>query len=298
MSETGGDREASSDAPTPGGQAQGDPVTDQGNAITTSTLTAEPHAGRASRSLGRGKLLTKPRRSTVVLTVIALVSGLAFATVFAILVTSLTGKNAHAPVRTTGIPKTVSTKLANMMQLSPVPVSKAPGFTLTDQSGHPVSLASLHGHPVVLTFMDPHCTDICPLVSREFINAYKDLGTAGRNVVFIAVNVNPYHHSTADMAKYSNAEGLSSIPTWHFVTGSVPSLHKVWNNYDVQVQAPNPDADVIHTSLVYFIDRQGKERFVAAPMVDHTKSGTSFLPPGQLAEWGKGIALVTRAASH
>jgi len=263
-----------------------------------STLTAEPGAADASRTARRSRLLKKPRRSTVVLTVIALVSGAAFATVFAILVTSLAGKSTQPPVRTTGIPKTVSTKLANMMQLSPVPLHKAPGFTLMDQSGHPVSLASLHGHPVVLTFMDPHCTDICPLVSREFVNAYKDLGAAGRNVVFIAVNVNPYHHSTADTAKYSSAEGLSSIPTWHFVTGSVASMQKVWSNYAIQVQAPNPDADVIHTSLIYFIDPQGRERYLAAPMVDHTKSGTAFLPPGQLAAWGKGIALVTRAASH
>jgi len=224
------------------------------------------------------------------------VSGLVFATAFAILVTSLSGQK--SPVRTTGIPNTVNTKLATLMQLSPVKVIKAPRFTLTDQSGHAVSLASLRGHPVVVTFMDSHCTDICPLVSREFINAYKDLGAAGRNVVFIAVNVNPYHASTADMAQYSNAEGLNSIPTWHFVTGSIPSLHKVWRDYQIQVQAPNPDADVIHTSLIYFIDPQGKERYVAAPMVDHTKSGTAFLPAGQLAAWGKGIALVARATSH
>ena len=261
-------------------------------------LTTEPDAPGSGGPPRRGRFLVRPRRSTIVLGVIALVSGVAFATVFAFLVTSLAGQGAQPPTRTTGIPKTVSTKLATMMQLSPVPVTKAPGFTLTDQAGHPVSLASLHGHPVVLTFMDPHCTDICPLVSREFVNAYKDLGAAGRNVVFIAVNVNPYHHSTADMARYSTAEGLSSIPTWHFVTGSVRSLHTVWNDFQIQVQAPNPNADVIHTSLIYFIDPQGRERYVASPMVDHTKKGVAYLPPGQLATWGKGIALVTRAASH
>jgi cytochrome oxidase Cu insertion factor (SCO1/SenC/PrrC family) len=288
MSDSAGNND---DAGTPPGSPQ-DTVPPADNATATSTLTADPAPGHSPAR----KLFGRPRRSTVVLTAIAAVCGLAFATVFAVLVTSLEGQK--SPPRTTGIPKTVSTKLATMMQLSPVPVSKAPGFTLMDQSGHPISLASLRGHPVVLTFMDPHCTDICPLVSREFINAYKNLGAAGRNVVFIAVNVNPYHHSAADMAKYSNAEGLSTIPTWHFVTGSVPSMHKVWDSYQVQVRAPNPDADVIHTSLIYFIDPQGNERYVAAPMVDHTKSGTAFLPAGQLAAWGKGIALVTRAASH
>jgi cytochrome oxidase Cu insertion factor (SCO1/SenC/PrrC family) len=240
----------------------------------------------------------KPRRSTVVLSVIAIVSGVAFATAFAFLVTALAGHKSQPSFRATGIPKTVSTKLATMMQLSPVPPAKAPGFTLTDQSGRQVSLAGLRGKTVVLTFMDSHCTDICPLVSREFIDAYKDLGTARGDVVFIAVNVNPYHNKVSDMASYSSAEGLNTIPDWHFVTASLPALRTVWNHYQIEVQAPNPRADVIHTSLIYFIDPHGTERYVTSPMVDHTKKGVAYLPPGQLAAWGKGIALVARAASR
>src|SRR5262249_42627481 len=131
------------------------------------------------------------RQSTVLLTVGALLAGVAFATVFAFAVTRLNGRN--QPPRPSGIPASVSTSLARLMQLSPVPHVTAPGFTLTGQSGHPVSLASFRGRTVVLTFMDSHCTDICPFVSREFIDASKDLGPAGSRVVFIAVNVNPYH---------------------------------------------------------------------------------------------------------
>ncbi len=194
----------------------------------------------------------RTRRSTIVLAVIAVVSGVAFATVFAFAVTRL---------------------------------------------GRPVSLASFRGRSVVLTFMDSHCTDICPLVSREFIDANKDLGSTARNVVFIAVNVNQYHGRIADVASYSSAEGLDSIGSWHFVTGPLRELRTVWSNYQVMVQAPSRNADVIHTSLIYFIDPQGKERYVAAPMVDHTAKGVSYLPPGQLAAWGRGIALVARAVS-
>jgi hypothetical protein len=29
-------------------------------------------------------------------------------------------------------------------------------------------------------------------------------------------------------------------------------------------------------------------------MVDHTSQGTAFLPGSQLAEWGRGIALIAR----
>ena len=198
-------------------------------------------------------------------------------------------------LRVSGIPASVSTSLANLMQLSPVPVTSAPGFTLTDQGGHAMSLASLRGRVVVLDFMDPHCTDICPIVSQEFIDAYRDLGASAPQVVFLAVNVNRYHLQVADVAAFSSEQRLTKIPAWHFLTGSYPSLRAVWQAYQIEVNAPGPDADVIHSSQMYFIDPQGRERFLASPMADHTASGSPYLPASQLASWGRGIAQV---ASH
>ena len=197
-------------------------------------------------------------------------------------------------LRASGIPASVSTSLANLMQLSPVPVASAAGFTLTDQGGHAMSLASLRGRVVVLEFMDPHCTDICPIVSQEFLDAYRDLGASAPRVLFVAVNVNRYHLRVADVAAFSSEQRLTQIPAWHFLTGSYPSLRAVWRAYQIQVDAPGPDADVIHSSQMYFIDPRGRERFLADPMVDHTASGSSYLPANQLASWGLGIALVAR----
>ena len=111
----------------------------------------------------------------------------------AYVLTSENNATAGANLRPSGIPANISTSLANLMQLSPVPGVRAPGFTLTDQRGHTLSLASLRGKVVVLEFMDPHCTDICPIVSEEFMNAYHDLGALAGKVVFAAINVNSYH---------------------------------------------------------------------------------------------------------
>jgi cytochrome oxidase Cu insertion factor (SCO1/SenC/PrrC family) len=203
-------------------------------------------------------------------------------------------QEAAAGLRVSGIPASVSTSLSDLMQLSPAPVRAAPGFALTDQGGYTVSLAGLRGRVVVLEFMDPHCTDICPIVSQEFIDAYRDLGASAARVVFVAVNVNRYHLRVADVAAFSSEQRLTQVPSWHFLTGSYPSLAAVWQDYDISVDAPGPDADVIHSSQMYFIDPQGRERFVADPMADHTASGSSYLPAGQLASWGQGIALVAR----
>jgi len=126
------------------------------------------------------------------------------------------------------------------------------------------------------------------------VSAYHKLGPAARHVVFAAINVNQYHASVASMAAYSRREGLNTIPSWHFFTGPVPALKTAWRDYHIAVEAPNPDADIVHTSAIYFIDPQGREAFLAAPMVDHKADGTAFLPARQIAQWATGIALIAR----
>jgi cytochrome oxidase Cu insertion factor (SCO1/SenC/PrrC family) len=197
--------------------------------------------------------------------------------------------------RATGLPPAVPTSVATLMGLSPVPVKAAPSFTLVDQHGTTMSLAAFKGHPVVLEFMDPNCVDICPIVSQEFIDAYRDLGSAGPGVVFLGVNVNAYHSDVASVKAYSDAHDLSSVSSWHFLTGGASTLESVWHDYGVTVSAPSPTADVIHTSVLYFIDAAGQERYVAFPMADHAADGSSYLPAGPTASWGKGIALVAES---
>jgi cytochrome oxidase Cu insertion factor (SCO1/SenC/PrrC family) len=199
---------------------------------------------------------------------------------------------AVAGQRPSGIPAIFSLPTINLMGLSPVPARAAPGFRLTDQNGRTLALSSLRGKVVVLNFMDPHCTDICPLVSQEFVDAQRDLGKAAGQVIFAAVNVNQYFNRVSDVAAFSNEHQLSSIPSWHFFTGPLNSLQATWRDYDVAVAAPNPKADIVHTSVMYFIGPDGRERYIALPVDDHNTSGTAYLPPGQIAAWGRGVAQV------
>jgi len=206
---------------------------------------------------------------------------------------------AASPVaRAAGIPPDVSDATAALMGLAPAPGDAAPGFALTDQHGRPVTLSGLRGSVVVLEFMDPHCTDICPIVSQEFVDAYHDLGAAAAHVDFLAVNVNPYVRTPAAMASYSHERGLDTVPSWHFVTGPVASLRSVWHHYGIEVEAPSPTADVQHTSTVFFIDPSGHERYLATPTEDHHADGSAYLPAGPLAAWGRGIATVAAGLAH
>jgi cytochrome oxidase Cu insertion factor (SCO1/SenC/PrrC family) len=197
--------------------------------------------------------------------------------------------------RLTGIPASVSSSLADLMALSPLPSTTAPDFSLVDQNAHTVALSSLRGRAVVMEFMDTHCTDICPIVSQEFVDAYHDLGASHSRVVFVAVNVNQYHARVADVAAFSQEHQLNTIPSWHFLTGSANALKSVWKSYGIDVVARGPNADVVHSSEIFFIDPSGHERFLANPVIDHTSSGASYLPGGQITSWGRGIALTARS---
>jgi len=46
--------------------------------------------------------------------------------------------------------------------------------------------------------------------------------------VLIAVNVNPYYRTVADVAAYSRENQLATIPSWHFLTGPLASLRTAW----------------------------------------------------------------------
>jgi cytochrome oxidase Cu insertion factor (SCO1/SenC/PrrC family) len=198
-------------------------------------------------------------------------------------------------IRVSGLPAAVTTDLANLMQLVVLPPLPAPDFAFTDQFGHPIRLSDFRGHAVILEFMDPNCIDICPIVSQELLAASRGLQTTHPAPAFLAINVNPYHLDAASMARFSTTHGLTTLTNWHFLTAALPTLRQAWLSYHVTVSAASPTADVVHSSLAYFIDPNGNERYLATPMVDHNAAGTAYLSSAPLNDWGKGIALVLKS---
>ena len=136
----------------------------------------------------------------------------------------------------------------------------APPFTLTDQHGQSVSLASLRGHTVALTFLDPVCTTDCPLIAQEFRQTDQQLGGQAARVDFVAVVANPIYRTAAFTNAFDRQEGLTGVPNWYFLTGSLPALEHVWDSYGVLVSAETAGAMVAHSDLAFVIDSQGRER--------------------------------------
>jgi len=136
----------------------------------------------------------------------------------------------------------------------------APGFQLTDQFHHPVSLSRLRGKVVVLTFVQSHCTGTCQLVAEEIHQALVRLGPDARHVAVVAVSVDPSSDTTASIRQFSQVHHL--YHRWHYLTASRQVLAKIWKEYYVWAAMPpsGSQADVAHTSATYLIDRGGQER--------------------------------------
>jgi protein SCO1/2 len=203
-------------------------------------------------------------------------------------------RTAPAGQRPSGIAAAIPSGTVSLMGLSPVPASPAPGFALTDQDDRRLPLSGFRGKVVVLEFMDSRCTDVCPLISREFIDAYHDLGRAAAHVVFAAVNVNGRYNQVGDVLAYSRSHQLTAIPDWHFFTGPGSALQAVLRSYDIAVTGSSRGT-LVHTSAIIFIGPHGTERYIADPVPDRTASGAAYLPPGQISGWGQGIAQVAKA---
>ncbi len=136
----------------------------------------------------------------------------------------------------------------------------APGFSLTDQAGRTVSLASLRGKVVLMTFLDPVCTTDCPIIAQEFKQAGQLLGGQDKDVELVAVVANPAYRSTAFTQAFDRQEGLATVPNWRYLTGSLSQLGAVWRQYGVTVQNLPAGAMSAHNDLAVVIDPAGRIR--------------------------------------
>ena len=132
---------------------------------------------------------------------------------------------------------------------------RASPFRLVDQRGHSVSLATVRGRQVLLTFLDSRCRGMCPLVGRELAAVARRLTPAERPVLLV-VSVDPWGDTPQSEHAFA-ARARWHLP-WYWLNGSERALQTVWRKYAIAVKPTQ--ADVAHSVALYLIDRDGFER--------------------------------------
>ncbi|MGH8989673.1 MAG: SCO family protein [Acidimicrobiales bacterium] len=184
----------------------------------------------------------------------------------------------------------LSSPLKDFMALSTLKGLQATGFTLTDAAtGAQVSLSSLSGHVVVLTFANAACNDICPVLATELHQAAALLGTTSVPVTFLTINSDPLDTSTIRVPILGQRQ-FATLANWRFLTGSIPQLNPVWKAYGVSIDVDDTTHDVVHDNPVYFISTNGRLEWTASLFGDETASGHFTLPAKLVTRFAQGLA--------
>ena len=138
-------------------------------------------------------------------------------------------------------------------------IGPAPGFTLTSQTGNPVSIGDFRGKVVAVTFIFASCTDTCPLLTDTMGQVQDKLGDRfGKDIVFVSITVDPQRDTPQALKQYADVFGANP-QGWYFLTGTPDAIGDLLRRYGVYARKTST-GDVDHTFLTSLIDTQGNLR--------------------------------------
>jgi protein SCO1/2 len=140
-----------------------------------------------------------------------------------------------------------------------VPIgSMVPDFSLIDQRGQPLTLSSLRGRVVVITFIYTRCPlpDYCPRMITNLAavrERFRD--RLARDVVLLTVTFDPQYDTPERLAAFAKSQ-KADVDGWHFLTGDSAGIKQVCDAFGVEYW---PDSGLItHTLQTAVIDREGR----------------------------------------
>lgn len=133
----------------------------------------------------------------------------------------------------------------------------APEFRLIDQRGEEVSLASLQGEVVVLTFAFAHCSTVCPTLVYQCKQGVLNAGLEQARL--LVVTLDPWRDRPSTLATL--AEKWKIPPGSHVLSGAIDDVNRAIKSYGVATARDQETGDIIHPAMVFVIDQRGKLAF-------------------------------------
>lgn len=131
-------------------------------------------------------------------------------------------------------------------------------FILSDQGGHPRSLADFRGKLLLLYFGFVSCPDVCPTDLLAMGNAIRSLGPDGEELQPVFVTLDPERDTREVLAAYV----ASFHPRFVALSGTEEETRRVATSYKVAYEkVPQAGAaaySIDHAAYVFLLDREGK----------------------------------------
>ena len=135
---------------------------------------------------------------------------------------------------------------------------RVPDFTLTDQVGQRVTLSSLSGKVVALTFGYVRCPNpaYCFRLASNLGQLQKQFeDRVGRDLILLTIVLDPEHDQRQALLDYARV-WTSEPGAWHFLTGPVTEVRRAAGSFGVEFW--KDEGLVLHSLNTAVIDRQGQ----------------------------------------
>jgi protein SCO1 len=127
----------------------------------------------------------------------------------------------------------------------------APDFRLRNQDGETMSMRSLRGRPVVVTFLYTTCQDSCPIQAQTVRGALDELG---HDVPALAIAVDPPRDTPARAQAFLAKQRATG--RIDFVLGSRAELRPLWKGFAIRPQSVTEE----HQARFTLVDARGFQR--------------------------------------
>lgn len=139
-------------------------------------------------------------------------------------------------------------------------LSYAEKFSLTDQTGKPVTLESYKGKVTVVFFGYTQCPDVCPTTMAEMASVMQQLGPQADQVQVLFITLDPARDTKELLAQYAP----SFDKRFTGLYGTPEQTREVAKEFKIifqKVEGKTPDSYTIdHTAGSYVFDKNGKIR--------------------------------------
>jgi protein SCO1/2 len=160
-------------------------------------------------------------------------------------------------VRTAGV-EVFSTQtsdvVAQLTRINDAP----PAMSLIDQSGRTMTLASLRGRPVLVTFAFGHCATVCPLVVADVLAAQRLI--EDQPPIVLVITLDPWRDTPGRLP--SIAESWNLTADAHLLSGSPDDVERALNAWRVPRTRNQKTGDIIHPRIVYVVNADGRISYV------------------------------------
>ncbi|MCA9891958.1 MAG: SCO family protein [Anaerolineae bacterium] len=141
-----------------------------------------------------------------------------------------------------------------------VPPRQVQDFTLTSNSGEPVSLSDFEGKPLLFYFGYTHCPDVCPISLNDMMKVREFLGDQSDDVSYLFISVDGQRDTPEQLNNFFAMRDVEDVMVG--MQGDDDVLGRVGADYGLYYELQPPDENgyyaVDHTANMYLLDQQGQ----------------------------------------